>query len=94
MPWSNITPRQLAEELGINYEENEQKHDLIKKIVKGRSELGITQAELAKRLGVSQSRIAKIESRVGVHKVSFDVLLRILATLGYSCKITPRKMAA
>jgi DNA-binding XRE family transcriptional regulator len=94
MPWSTITTRQLAEDLGIDYDENEQKHELIKKIVRVRSERGMTQAELAKRLGVSQSRIAKIESRVGVHRVSFDVLLRILATLGYRCKITPRKMAA
>ena len=91
MPWVTITAKQLAKELEINYEEQEQKQELIQKIVRIRKALGLTQAQMAKRLGVSQSRIAKIESCVGIHKVSFDMLFRILAALGYRCKIVPQK---
>jgi len=92
MPWVTITAKQLAKELDIDYEEQEQKQELIQKIVRIRKALGLTQAQMAKRLGVSQSRIAKIESCVGIHKVSFDMLFRILAALGYRCKIVPQKI--
>lgn len=40
----------------------------------------VTQMELAKRLGSSQSRVAKMES--GDPKVSIDLLLRALLALG------------
>lgn len=33
MPWVTITAKQLAKELGIDYEEQEQKQELIRKIV-------------------------------------------------------------
>jgi transcriptional regulator with XRE-family HTH domain len=91
MPWVTITAKQVAKELGIDYEEQEQKQELIRKIVQIRQTLGLTQAQVAKLLGVSQSRIAKIESFIGVHKVSFDLLFRLLAALGYHCKIIPQK---
>jgi len=91
MPWVTITAKQLAKEFGIDYQEQEQKQALIRKIVRIRKTLGLTQGQVAKRLGVSQSRIVKMESFVGVHKVSFDMLFRILAALGYRCKIVPQK---
>lgn len=45
---------------------------------------GCTQAQLARRLGSSQSRIAKVEG--GAHGVSCDLLISALLGLGVSRK--------
>ena len=45
-----------------------------------RQELGISQNQLAKRVGISQPFMAEIES--GRKKPSLDVLMRICAELG------------
>lgn len=52
-----------------------------------RTKEGLTQAELAERLGSSQSRVAKMEA--GDRSVSIDLLLRSLLRLG----VTPRQIA-
>ena len=52
----------------------------------------LTQAELAKRLQSSQSRIAKMEG--GDPSVSLDLLIRSLLTLGASRRELPRIMSA
>jgi ribosome-binding protein aMBF1 (putative translation factor) len=49
-----------------------------------RSGLGISQAELAARMGSSQSRIAKMEAADA--SVSLDLLIRSLLALGASTK--------
>ena len=43
-------------------------------------------------VGVSQPRIAQIENRTKVGKISFDVLFNILGVLGHDFKITTRKV--
>jgi len=40
---------------------------------------GPVQAALAKKLGISQARVAQIESGVGTAKVTFDVLFNMLS---------------
>ncbi|MCI5071465.1 helix-turn-helix domain-containing protein [bacterium] len=45
-------------------------------------------------MGVSQSRIAQIESGVGTAKITFDVLLQVLSSLGCDFKIVLKKEAA
>jgi predicted XRE-type DNA-binding protein len=52
----------------------------------------LTQAELAKRLQSSQSRIAKMEA--GDPSVSLDLLIRSLLTLGISRRELSRIMTA
>ena len=52
----------------------------------------LTQAELAKRLQSSQSRIAKMEA--GDPSVSLDLLIRSLLTLGASQRELSRIMSA
>jgi DNA-binding XRE family transcriptional regulator len=91
MSWVAISSEQLAKRLGIDYDEQELKHQLIEKLIAIRVKQGLSQAELAKRLKVSQSRIAKIESRIGAAKVSFDTILKTFAALGYICEIKPKK---
>lgn len=93
MAWKEINTEELAKSLGINASEVREKQKLIQLIVKVRKEQKTSQAALAKKAGVTQSRIAQIESGVGTSKVSFDVLLNILTLLGYDFKILPKKAA-
>jgi predicted transcriptional regulator len=66
-----------AEEMLVNI-----KVALAARVKQRREELELTQKELAKRLGSSQSRIAKIEA--ADLSVSLDLLVRSLASLGGS----------
>jgi HTH-type transcriptional regulator/antitoxin HipB len=50
---------------------------------------GLTQAQLGERLGVSQKRIARIESAPEV--TSFDQIARIVAALGYRLAVEEPK---
>jgi len=51
----------------------------------------MSQAALAKKVGVSQSRIAQIESGVGTAKITFDVLFGVLSALGFTVKVHLRR---
>ena len=93
MPWKNVNIEELAESLDVNANEIREKQKLIEQIVKARKKASLSQAALAKKVGVSQGRIAQIESGVGTSKITFDVLLNILTVLGYDFKIVPRKAA-
>jgi DNA-binding XRE family transcriptional regulator len=93
MAWKEMTVEELAKSLGVNAKEVHEKQKLMQLIVKVRKEKGLSQAALAKKVGVSQSRIAQIESGVGTAKITFDVLLNILMALGYDFKIVPMKAA-
>ncbi len=93
MPWKEMTTEQLAKKLGANIVEIREKQNLIDLIKSARKKVGFSQATLAKKAGVSQARIAQIESEQGISKITFDVLLGILRLLGYDFKITPRKVA-
>lgn len=93
MAWKEMTVEELANNLGVNVKEVQEKQKLIQLITKARKASGLSQAALAKKVGVSQSRIAQIESGVGTSKVTFDVLLNLLSVLGYDFKIVPKKAA-
>jgi DNA-binding XRE family transcriptional regulator len=49
-------------------------------LIRHRSEAGLSQAALGERLGVSQPRVAKLES--GEHNPDFDTIARISAITG------------
>ena len=93
MPWKEVSIESLAKSLGANLSEVREKQRLIDLIVKARKERRLSQAALAARIGVTQSRIAQIESGVGTSKVSFDVLLNILVQLGYDFRVVAKKAA-
>lgn len=93
MAWKEMTVEELANNLGVNVKEVQEKQKLIQLITRARKANGLSQVALAKKVGVSQSRIAQIESGVGTSKVTFDVLLNILSILGYDFKIVPKKVA-
>jgi DNA-binding XRE family transcriptional regulator len=76
-----------AEFLGLSAEEQAlvaMKLDLVQGVRVLRERHRITQAELAKRLGSSQSRVAKLEA--GDRSVSMELLMRALLSLGASKK--------
>jgi len=91
MPWKTMTLKEFTESLGLDYAEHAQKHALIKKIISARKRQRLSQAQLAKKVGVSQVRIARIESGLGTYSVSFEALFKILAALGYYCRISVKK---
>jgi transcriptional regulator with XRE-family HTH domain len=77
----------VSEFLGLTPEEEvlvEIKLALADKVKELRKQRRVTQAALAKRIGSSQSRIAKLES--ADRSVSVDLLVRSLASLGASQK--------
>lgn len=94
MAWKKANADELASSLGISASEAREKQKLMQFIVKIRKGSGISQATLAKKVGVSQGRIAQIESGIGTAKVSFDVLLNLLRALGYDFKIIAKKTSA
>jgi DNA-binding XRE family transcriptional regulator len=80
-----------ADFLGLSDEERAlvaMKVALVEGVKALRAERAMTQGELAKRLGSSQSRVAKLEG--GDRSVSIDLLMRALLTLGSS----PKRIAA
>ena len=93
MAWKELNLNELAKTLGVNVIEVKEKQRLIQLIIATRKKKGLTQASLAKKMGISQGRIAQIESGIGTAKITFDVLLNILTVLGYQYKLITRKAA-
>lgn len=61
----------------------------IRKVI---DKLGITQAEAAKRAGITQPRVNDlIKNRT--HKFTLDALVNIAAQLGYTVKLTLKNVA-
>lgn len=95
--WKVGTPREF---LGLSPEEAqivELKLALGESLRRHREKSGLTQAELAQRLGSSQSRVAKLEAGAG--GISLDLLFRALLATGATTadiarEIRPRRRAA
>jgi predicted XRE-type DNA-binding protein len=93
MPFKKIELNKLASDLGVNYFEMKEKQRLIDRIRNLRKEQNLSQAQLAEKIGVSQSRIAQIESGIGTSKISFDVIFNIIHELGFNCEVRLKKAA-
>jgi transcriptional regulator with XRE-family HTH domain len=93
MAWKEVSIEELAKSLGANVTEIREKQRLVGLIVKTRKAKKLSQAALAKKLGISQARIAQIESGVGTAKVTFDVLFKMLVALGYDYRVVTKKAA-
>jgi transcriptional regulator with XRE-family HTH domain len=93
MAWKKVNLKRWADEARVDINEIDQKLKLREIILRVRTKRKLTQADVAKIVGVSRSRIAQIEAGVRLQKTSFDVLLRILQGLGYRYSIST-KLAA
>ncbi len=93
MAWKEVDLEELAKSLGTNLTEVKEKQKLISMIVKIRKAKKLSQAALARKLGISQARVAQIESGIGAAQVTFDILFNILIALGYDYRVVTKKAA-
>jgi DNA-binding XRE family transcriptional regulator len=68
-------------ELRAIYEEESRKKELWFQLVEARQQAKLTQAEMAKRIGVSQAQVARIE-KSGYDSYTLNTLRRYIAALG------------
>ena|SRR2546425_13110934 len=69
-----------------SYREQAAKKELWLQLVEARRAAGITQAELAKRLGVSQAQVARIE-KCGYDAYTLNTLRRYVQALGKTLEV-------
>ncbi len=77
---NNVSPAERAE---IEFEV-----ELIGKLIEAREAKGLTQEQLAKTAGVTQSAIARLEKLKATPRI--DTLFKILTPMGYKLAIVPR----
>ena len=68
---------------------NDEEFDLICKYIKIRYESNISQRELASKIGIAQSTIARMEKNM--HSMSIGNFIKLLSALGYKLEIIERK---
>ena len=56
-------------------------------VLKARADAGLTQAELAERIGTTQSAIARLESAAAKHSPSIATLQKYARALGYRVEV-------
>ena len=69
------------------YEGLKEEFELLDEILKARAEAGLTQAELAARIGTTQSAVARLETAMGKHSPSIGTLKRYASALGYRLQV-------
>ena len=68
---------------------NDDEFDLICKYIKLRNESNISQSELAKRVGIARSTIARMERNL--HSISLSKFSKMLDALGYKLEIIEKE---
>lgn len=74
------------------YDALEQEFDTARELIAARARAGITQAELAQRMGTTQSAIARLES--GKRTPSIDTVQRYARAVGARAVVRIEPMAA
>ncbi len=69
------------------YDELAEEFVFLDQVLKARAEAGLTQAEVAARVGTTQSAIARLESAESKHSPSIATLQRYADALGYKVEI-------
>ena len=70
------------------YDRVSEEFEFLDEILKARAAAGLTQADVAARIGTTQSVVARLESAVGGHSPSIATLQRYANALG--CKLELR----
>src|SRR5574340_254773 len=81
-------------EMRREYDALAEEFELLDEILKARAEAGFTQAELAQRIGTTQSAVARMESAIGKHSPSIATLKRYASALGYRLQLRLVKQRA
>jgi len=69
------------------YDELAEEFSFIDEVLKARAASGLTQAELAARVGTTQSAIARLESGTPKHSPSIVTLQRYARAMGYRVEV-------
>ena len=69
------------------YEGLKEEFEILDEIFKARADAGLTQAELAARIGTTQSAVARLETAMGKHSPSIGTLKRYASALGYRLQV-------
>jgi len=72
-------------EVKAHYEELDDEYALLDEFLRARAEQGLTQAQVAEKIGTTQSAVARMESGRGKHSPSLATLSRYAQALG--CKL-------
>ena len=68
---------------------NDDEFDLICKYIKLRNESNISQSELAKRVGIARSTIARMEKNL--HSMSLGTFTKLLEAMNYKLEIVKKE---
>ena len=74
-------------EVRREYDALAEEFELLDDILKARAAAGLTQAEVAARIGTTQSVVARLESDIGKHSPSIATLKRYASALGYRLQV-------
>jgi DNA-binding XRE family transcriptional regulator len=74
-------------EVKAAYEASAEEFPFLDEVLRARAESGLTQAEVAKRVGTTQSAIARLESAEGKHSPSVATLQKYAKALGYRLEL-------
>ena len=74
------------EEFKTEYERLKPRYEIIAQIINARSQLNITQEELAQRVGTQKSNISRFES--GSYNPTLDFVTKIASSLGKEIHIS------
>ena len=74
-------------EVKHEYDRLAKEFEFLDEILKARSTAGLTQADVAARIGTTQSAVARLESPVGKHSPSLATLQRYASALGYRLQL-------
>lgn len=72
----------VRREVRREYDALADEFEILDEMLKARAEAGVTQAELAERIGTTQSAVARMESTTGKHSPSIATLKRYATALG------------
>lgn len=90
MKWSDFKNKQLEDPAFRQaFEDLEPEYQLVKAIIKQRKLKGMTQAELARKVGTRQSAIARLES--GTYNPSLQLLKKVARALDVKIEISLKK---
>jgi DNA-binding XRE family transcriptional regulator len=76
VPWSEVEERLLQDpEVRAAWEELEPEYEIARQLIRARIEAGMTQKQLAEKIGTRQSAISRMES--GAQNVSIGMLRKV-----------------
>ena len=69
------------------YDASAEEFAFLDEVLKARAESGLTQAEVAERIGTTQSAVARLESAEPKHSPSIATLQKYAKALGYTVQV-------